>query len=74
MRQGWIKQVDDKDHYEILVGTTDHTDYHGPTAHITYDKDFFYISTDDYEGTAMLNIEALPYLRRALAKIAKAIK
>jgi hypothetical protein len=46
------------------------TDYHGPFAFITFDKDWLWISTDDYEGTAMLNIEALPMLRRALAYVA----
>ena len=56
-------------------------DYTGPTAEVytlTYPRDakptWVIISTDDYEGHAMLNIEALPKLRQALAKLAKAIE
>jgi hypothetical protein len=48
--------------------------YQGPVARVSYDKDWLYICTDDYEGNAMLDIEALPYLRRALAQIAKRTK
>jgi len=48
--------------------------YHGPYARVEYDKDWLHICTDDYEGHAMLNIEALPYLRRALAAIAKELR
>jgi hypothetical protein len=46
-------------------------DYRGPTAQITWDKDWLHIVTDDYEGNAMVNIETLPALRRALARVAK---
>jgi hypothetical protein len=46
-------------------------DYHGPMARIDWDDDWLHIVTDDHEGHAMLNIEALPKLRLALAKIAK---
>lgn len=47
--------------------------YHGPVARVSYDKTWLNIVTDDYEGAAMLNIEALPYLRRALSRIASEI-
>ena len=49
------------------------TDYVGPTAQISWDKDWLYICTDDYEGNAMINISTLPVLRRALARVAKTI-
>jgi len=49
------------------------TGYSGPCARITFDRDWLYICTDDYEGNAMLNIEALPNLRRALARVAKRV-
>lgn len=48
--------------------------YEGPSCSIWHDKDWVYVSTDEHEGTAMLNIEALPALRRALALLAKQIK
>lgn len=46
----------------------------GPTASVTYDDSWLNIVTDDCEGHAMLNIETLPQLRRALAEIAKEIR
>ena len=47
-------------------------DYKGPVADV-YTKDkWLFIVTDPYEGAAMLNIEALPKLRSALAKLDKA--
>lgn len=69
MRKGYIKT----DGKYRGVGCTD-GDYIGPTAWIEYDDTWLHIVTDDYEGHAMLNIETLPYLRRALAQIAKEIK
>lgn len=45
--------------------------YLGPAARVSYDKDWLYIVTDDHEGNAMLDIEALSALRRALAQIAR---
>jgi hypothetical protein len=48
--------------------------YDGPTAEVYRDKDFFYISTDPCEGTAMLNIESLPFLIKALREIKKELK
>jgi hypothetical protein len=70
--KGYIKPFD-KDGF--LVGAEDkETDYSGPAARVTADGSWLHIVTDDYEGNAMLNIEALPYLRRALAKLEKARK
>jgi hypothetical protein len=43
--------------------------YHGPCAHVWADESFFYVSTDDYEGTAMINREALPQLIEALQRL-----
>jgi hypothetical protein len=48
--------------------------YNGPAARVSYDKDWLHIVTDDYEGNAAINIEALPHLRRALAQIAKEMR
>ncbi len=45
--------------------------YSGPAAQVTYDDKWLHICTDDYEGNAMLNIEALPYLQKALRQIAR---
>lgn len=55
-----------------LVGARDaERDYDGPAARVHADDTWLNIVTDDYEGHAMLNIETLPMLRRALARIAK---
>lgn len=40
-------------------------------AEISYDKDWLYFTTDAHEGAAMIHIEALPMIRRVLAKIAR---
>ena len=45
--------------------------YKGPEAEVYIDGHWLYVSTDTYEGTAMINKEALPALRRALAKLAR---
>lgn len=45
--------------------------YWGPIARVSFDKDWLYIVTDDYEGSAMINIQALGKLRLALARIHK---
>lgn len=59
----------------LLVGAEDkECDYSGPVAEV-YAKDrWLFIVTDSYEGCAMLNLEALPYLRRALAVVEKRMK
>ena len=58
-----------------LVGAKDETDpknkYEGPRAEVTWNDTWLYICTDQYEGNAMLNIEALEPLRKALAKISR---
>jgi hypothetical protein len=70
-RKGFIEYGDDV----IYVGTRDNeSTYEGPTARVDYDKDWLNITTDDYEGHAMLNIEALPHLRRALARVARELR
>lgn len=43
--------------------------YYGPQARISHDDTWLHITTDDYEGHAMLNIETLPVLIRALQAI-----
>jgi len=61
----------------LLVGAKDTLDtvhkYEGPVAEITWDDTWLYIVTDKYEGHVMLNIEALPFLRKALAQVAASI-
>jgi hypothetical protein len=42
----------------------------GPVAQVYADKDWVWIVTDSYEGSVMLNIEALPLLIEALRKLA----
>ena len=54
------------------VGARDkERDYDGPVADVYIRDSWLFIVTDEYEGCAMLNVEALPYLRRALSKLAK---
>jgi hypothetical protein len=48
--------------------------YIGPTAEVSQKGEWLYIITDDYDGVAMMNIETLPALRKALGRIAKRIK
>lgn len=52
-----------------LVGAKNGNGYHGPVAHVSHDKNWLHVTTDDYEGHAMLNIEALPFLIKALRTI-----
>ncbi len=71
-RIGWIT----REKWGWLVGCRgpkqdDGSQYRGPTAQVSYDEDWLHIITDDSEGHAMLNIEALPQIREALAAIAK---
>lgn len=57
---------------DFLVGARDKpSNYEGPVARVSHDDTWLRIVTDENEGSAMINIEALPFLRRALAKIAK---
>lgn len=76
--KGFLKKTVDKKGITYLVGAEDLSNkehpYHGPIARIDWNETWLNICTDDYEGNAMLNIEALPYLRRALAQIDRAIK
>lgn len=58
-----------------LVGTKETvTGYSGPCARVEYDKKWLSITTDDHEGAAMLNIEALPFLIEALQNIEAKMK
>jgi hypothetical protein len=76
--KGFLKEHVDKPGVTFFVGAEDLSNkehpYRGPVAQVTWDDTWFWICTDDYEGNAMINIEALPHLRRALAKVARAIK
>lgn len=74
--KGYLKEHrDSKGKLTLIVGADDLSDltnpYLGPRADITWDDTWVNICTDPYEGNAMLNIEAVPHLRRALAKIAR---
>lgn len=53
------------------AGQDPHSRYRGPVCEVDHDKDWLHITTDPYEGHAMISIEALPALRKALARIAK---
>jgi hypothetical protein len=44
-------------------------DQGGTSANVIADSDWIKIITDDYEGCAMLHIEALPLLIESLSKI-----
>lgn len=73
--KGFIKEHKDRKGITFLVGAENLSNkeylYRGPTAQITWDDTWLYIETDPYESSVMINIEALPHLRRALAKIAR---
>ena len=57
---------------EIIVCVEDmDTGYLGQVTRVFVDKEWLWITTDDPEGSVMLNIEALPYLQEALRQIAK---
>ena len=43
--------------------------YFGPRAEIFADEMFVHVVTDDYEGHAMLNLEALPFFIEALVQL-----
>jgi hypothetical protein len=66
MTRGFLKA----DGNDWLVGASDLSNeeypYHGPVARVSCDDKWLVICTDDHEGYAMLNVEALPFLRRAL--------
>lgn len=53
----------------IYVGAFDkERDYNGPQAEVTLDEKWLYIVTCRYEGVAMLNAEAAPFLIKAIQK------
>jgi uncharacterized protein (UPF0335 family) len=43
--------------------------YSGPCAQVSGDETWVYVCTDDYEGNAMINREALPQLIEALQRL-----
>jgi hypothetical protein len=56
-----------------FVGAADGR-YQGPIARVEFDEDWLVINTDDHEGKAILNIEALPYLLQALERVREALR
>ena len=66
--KGYLKRTEKG---SIVVGANGDGGYVGPRAQIDHDDAWLHIVTDSYEGHAMLNIEALPQLRRALTMIAR---
>lgn len=48
--------------------------YNGPCARVEASMDWLFICTDNYEGNAMLNIEALPKLIEALQRLETHLK
>lgn len=66
MTAGYLKRTDNG----YLVGAIDaDSDYVGPEAEIMGDDVWLHITTCPYEGAAMINIEALPFLIEALLEI-----
>jgi len=64
---------------KIYVGAEDLSDprnpYRGPSAEVKVEDDtWLRIVADPYDNSLMLNIEAIPYLRRALAEIERKLK
>lgn len=57
----------------VYVGAEDLSDpahpYSGPTAEVKADDVWLRIVADPYDNSLMINIEALPYLRKALVEI-----
>lgn len=67
MRRGFVSKNADG---SFNVGAEDlKTNYRGPTALVYADETWLHIVTCRYEGAVMLNIEALPALKRALNEI-----
>jgi hypothetical protein len=75
--KGYLKSHIERGKPMFLIGAEDATSepvYRGPVGKVTWDDTWLYISTGPYEGNVMLNIETLPYLRQALARVAKATR
>lgn len=57
----------------VYVGAEDLSDpkapYRGPVAEVTADDTWLRIIADPYDNALMLNIEALPFLKKALSEI-----
>lgn len=67
--KGFLRRHEGK----LFVGAEDLSDpqnpYRGPCAEVSADDAWLRIVADPYDNTLMLNVEAIPYLRRALAEI-----
>lgn len=67
--KGFLKRFQGK----VYVGAEDLSDpaspYRGPLAEVTADDTWLRVVADPYDNHLMLNIEAVPYLRKALAEI-----
>ena len=50
----------------------DGSQYRGPSICITHDETWLHLTTDDYEGHAMINIETLPKIIESLQLIQRA--
>lgn len=76
--KGKLEEYEAKDGKRYLVSAEDTLDtvrcYKGPIAEVWFDDTWLRIQTDPYEGSVMINIEALPHLQLALKKIHKRIK
>lgn len=76
--KGYLIERSERGKVVFYVGAKDETDpankYDGPCAEVAWDETWLTICTDQYEGHAMLNIEALEPLRKALAKISRQVK
>ena len=57
----------------VYVGAEDLSDqknpYRGPTAEVRADDTWLRIIADPYDNSLILNIEALPFLKKALSEI-----
>lgn len=75
--KGFLRECRDKRGLMYLVGANDLSDkqnpYYGSVLQLTWDDTWLKLA-DDCDGCAMVNIEAIPHLRRALAKVSRHIK
>jgi putative sterol carrier protein len=75
--KGKLEEYQAKDGTRYLVSASDTLDtvhqYKGPVAEVWFDDTWLRIQTDPYEGSVMINIEALPHMQLALKKIQKRI-
>lgn len=73
-KQGFV-EGDAKTGFRVGArGLGEHSDYLGPVANVEVRNGWLYIETDPHEGSAMLNVEALPKLRLVLQKLEAATR